>query len=546
MQNTELRRRARPVLDALRTLALQGRTPVLGLRKKSCPYHSWDTVQEDPATAPGWTPFAPGDAIGGVEAHYCFRGGITAPAGSAGRHLVCLVSTGATDIWNNNNPQFLAYLNGALVCGLDVNHTEFDLPPAAAEGQTWQLGLYTYCNTPAQDVFLKVETAVRDDEITGLYYDLKAPYEVLVQLDEGDTNAIGIGSVHPAHRHPLHDPAKIHCRRCLRRRRQGVRFPLSCRSCPPVCRGAFFERCRKGAVRPPGRGRARPARSPAVTAYLPLHKEVSPMKYGCRAHDYGCFTAKGLADVLTANGYNAAQLAMPKAIRGIPNFTDITPAQLTDIRTAFAEAGIEISVLSCYQDLSNPDTAIRENAVAAVCRALHYQKAVGAKHVGSESACRDLTEDEKAATLPLLTDSILRIVEQAAKIDACFALEPVFVHTLGTVEKLRTLKEAVADHDHFHIIFDPVNVLTAADVPRQAAFWPAWCEVIGKDLACVHVKDAVFHPDAPRTPTALGAGQMDYTVIREWLHRDHPDAALLRDEVILPAAQADLAYIKAL
>ena len=247
-----------------------------------------------------------------------------------------------------------------------------------------------------------------------------------------------------------------------------------------------------------------------------------------------------------SGSYNAAQLAMPKAIRGIPNFTDITPAQLTDIRTAFAEAGIEISVLSCYQDLSNPDTAIRENAVAAVCRALHYQKAVGAKHVGSESACRDLTEDEKAATLPLLTDSILRIVEQAAKIDACFALEPVFVHTLGTVEKLRTLKEAVADHDHFHIIFDPVNVLTAADVSRQAAFWPAWCEVIGKDLACVHVKDAVFHPDAPRTPTALGAGQMDYTVIREWLHRDHPDAALLRDEVILPAAQADLAYIKAL
>ncbi len=80
--------------------------------------------------------------------------------------------------------------------------------------------------------------------------------------------------------------------------------------------------------------------------------------------------------------------------RGI-EFYDITPAQLTDIRTAFAEAGIEISVLSCYQDLSNPDTAIRENAVAAVCRALHYQKAVGAKHVGSESACRDLTEDEK-------------------------------------------------------------------------------------------------------------------------------------------------------
>ena len=268
------------------------------------------------------------------------------------------------------------------------------------------------------------------------------------------------------------------------------------------------------------------------------------MKYGCRAHDYGCFTAQDLAEVLAANGYNAAQLAMPKAIQGIANFTDITPAQLADIRTAFAEAGIEISVLSCYQDLSSPDPAIRENAVAAVCRALHYQKAVGAKHVGSESACRDLTEDEKNAALPLLTDSILRIVEQAAKIDACFALEPVFVHALGTVEKLRTLKETVGDGAHFHVIFDPVNVLTAENVDRQDTLWPAWCEVIGKDLAAVHVKDAKLFKDGTRCPTPLGEGQMDYTYLRTWLHEKHPTAALLRDEVILPAAQADLAYIK--
>lgn len=193
MQNTELRRRVPPVLDALRTLALRDRAFVQRLRKKACPYHSWDIVQQDPGTAPGWEPFAPGDAIGGEEAHFGFRGCITAPAGSAGQHLVCLVSTGATDIWNYNNPQFLAYLDGELVCGLDVNHTEFDLACPAADGQQWQLGLYAYCNTPARDVFLKVETAVRDDEITGLYYDLKAPFEVMRLLDEGDTNAILIG-----------------------------------------------------------------------------------------------------------------------------------------------------------------------------------------------------------------------------------------------------------------------------------------------------------------------------------------------------------------
>jgi hypothetical protein len=39
---------------------------------------------------------------------------------------------------------------------------------------------------------------------------------------------------------------------------------------------------------------------------------------------------------------------------------------------------------------------------------------------------------------------------------------------------------------------------------------------------------------------------MDYTILRDWLHREHPDAALLRDEVILSAAQRDLNFIRAM
>lgn len=130
------------------------------------------------------------------------------------------------------------------------------------------------------------------------------------------------------------------------------------------------------------------------------------MKYGCRAHDYGCFTAQELARTLADQGYNAAQLAMPKAIRGIADMNGISPEQLEEIRTAFAEADVEITVLSCYRDLSSPDDGTRTAAVADVCRALHYQKETGAKQVGSESSCRFLSEEQKAAELPLLTDSI--------------------------------------------------------------------------------------------------------------------------------------------
>ena len=80
------------------------------------------------------------------------------------------------------------------------------------------------------------------------------------------------------------------------------------------------------------------------------------MKYGCRAHDYGCFTAQELAKVLADNGYNAAQLAMPKAIQGIKSLVAVTPEQLEDVpqRLLLARQLLEITVLSCYQDLSQP------------------------------------------------------------------------------------------------------------------------------------------------------------------------------------------------
>lgn len=78
-------------------------------------------------------------------------------------------------------------------------------------------------------------------------------------------------------------------------------------------------------------------------------------RIGCRAHDYGKLPAAALAATLRAKGYNAAQLAMPRAIAGIEDFSHITDQQLAEIRTAFAAQDVEISVLSCYQDLSAPD-----------------------------------------------------------------------------------------------------------------------------------------------------------------------------------------------
>lgn len=272
------------------------------------------------------------------------------------------------------------------------------------------------------------------------------------------------------------------------------------------------------------------------------------LRIGCRAHDYGKLPAAELAAVLRAKGYNAAQLAMPRGIAGIEDFARITEAQLADIRDAFRAADVEITVLSCYQDLTAPDEDARREAVENVKRTLGYAKLVGAKMVGSETAWGLLSDEEKERRRPLLLDSIARVTEEAARLDAVFAVESVDVHPLYTPELLRQVLETAADKQHMKVIFDPVNLFCAADGDKaaQAEHWRAWFDVIGGQIGAIHTKDCRIEADGSKTLTALGAGQMDYSFLVDWLAAHAPDTPLLRDEVLLPYDEADLVYLHGL
>ena len=224
---------------------------------------------------------------------------------------------------------------------------------------------------------------------------------------------------------------------------------------------------------------------------------------------------------------------MPRAIAGIEDFSHITDKQLAEIRTAFAAQDVEISVLSCYQDLSAPDADTRRTAVDTVKRTLGCAKLLGAKMVGSETAWGACTDEEKAVRRPLMLDSIARITEEAARLNVVFAVESVDVHPLCTPELLCTVLDTAADIQHCKVIFDPVNLFCAKDG-----------EVIGSQLGAVHVKDCRIEADGSKTLLPLGAGDMDYSAIRAFLANRAPAAPLLRDEVILPADTADVRYLR--
>ena len=68
------------------------------------------------------------------------------------------------------------------------------------------------------------------------------------------------------------------------------------------------------------------------------------MKIGVRAHDYGKHSIEGLASLLREEGYDGAQLALPKVFEEIDSYEDIRLSHIERIRRAFEKNRVEIPV----------------------------------------------------------------------------------------------------------------------------------------------------------------------------------------------------------
>lgn len=268
------------------------------------------------------------------------------------------------------------------------------------------------------------------------------------------------------------------------------------------------------------------------------------MKIGVRAHDYGKHEVEVVADILKKEGYEAAQIAIPRSFTGVENFADINEELLFRINNAFVERNIEISVLSCYQDLGNPNEEIRRTAVEAFKKCLYYSKLVGARLVGSETSYAHLSKLEKHVWFPYMMDSLKRLAEEAEKQNVWMAIEPVAWHPLEDIETTREVLDAL-NSKHVKVIFDLANVLERPTEMNQSAYWKKCFSLIGDDIEAIHLKDFIIGENGEYIPKLLGEGIMDYHVLAEWL-KTHPDIPVLREEMDPATAAADLAFMRKL
>lgn len=188
-----LDRRVQVICDELKKLRVRGGIPVTEWKyKKGNFFHPEDA--ENSGTP--WEDFD-GRTMHwyGPDEHYWFRTDFTVPEELDGRRLWMRVSTQIKEWDDGKNPQFLLFVNGQIVQGIDMNHREVNLTERAKGGENLRIDLQSYTGTLHDEFQLRVDFFEMDALINKVYYDLQVPLWAFSRMDREDRTRMEIENV---------------------------------------------------------------------------------------------------------------------------------------------------------------------------------------------------------------------------------------------------------------------------------------------------------------------------------------------------------------
>ncbi|MBR2414670.1 MAG: alpha-mannosidase [Clostridia bacterium] len=141
-----------------------------------------------------WTAFGKDDFWGYKEQYCWFKQTVTVPDRFAGKTVVYDITPFPSFRWENRAQQFIVFVNGKMVQGVDMNHTYIILEENAKGGESYDIALNAYCDDweyrgPTQ---LCANLKVIDNDIAALYYDLLTPWETAHLYSHDDLQRVDI------------------------------------------------------------------------------------------------------------------------------------------------------------------------------------------------------------------------------------------------------------------------------------------------------------------------------------------------------------------
>lgn len=122
----------------------------------------------------------------GPDEHYWFKTVFVVPKALEGKSIILNVKTQIEECDDGKNPQFLLFLNGIPVQGIDMNHREVLLSKSAKTGEKYELELQSYTGILHHEFNLMVEIIEIDLDIQKLYYDLEVPQSAFGRMKKED------------------------------------------------------------------------------------------------------------------------------------------------------------------------------------------------------------------------------------------------------------------------------------------------------------------------------------------------------------------------
>ena len=116
----------------------------------------------------------------GYDSHAWFKFKVTVPADCDPDDVFIKVITNFPGGWDPDNPQFIAYVDGKMVQGMDINHTRLYLPSVGEH----EVILYAYTGIVPTSAALILELFKRNREVEKLWYDIYTPFDSLRYLDK--------------------------------------------------------------------------------------------------------------------------------------------------------------------------------------------------------------------------------------------------------------------------------------------------------------------------------------------------------------------------
>lgn len=176
-----VRNRIQAVVELLEAQRFAHRTVVDGILVSDGDYEFQEWFDKEKLE---WRPYGRDETWGGSDRHYWFLAKVRPEDGAAGREVRTVLNTGASDIWNTDNPQMLVYINGMLAGTMDMNHQNVILSDSYQAGTVYELAFYAYSNSSDNSNFFHLDVGEYCEDVASLYYDMKVPFEAADLLTE--------------------------------------------------------------------------------------------------------------------------------------------------------------------------------------------------------------------------------------------------------------------------------------------------------------------------------------------------------------------------